>query len=279
MSKRESSFLDEAFEAFKHAPVWVGPVFAIFAYFFFRYFVPAILPSSKPGGLDPSLLVRSLLPVLAWWIAALLLLAWVGAELWKFSNRRLFDRQTGLESIRALSWSQFESLIGEAYRRQGYLANVVGSTSNDGGVDIELTRPSELILVQCKHWRAYKVDVKTVRELLGVVTARRALAGIVVTSGYFTKAAKHFASSVPGITLIDGPLLTQLIGFDLSPSRTPVARMPASNNPLNESRQSVLCPVCNAPMIERTNQKGRNPGSKFWGCERFPSCRGTRPIA
>ena len=36
-----------------------------------------------------------------------------------------------------------------------------------------------------------------------------------------------------------------------------------------------LCPSCEGPMILRTN---RRDGSSFWGCRRYPTCRGTRDI-
>jgi DNA-binding helix-hairpin-helix protein with protein kinase domain len=39
---------------------------------------------------------------------------------------------------------------------------------------------------------------------------------------------------------------------------------------------SVLCPRCGSGMIRRTAFRGPNAGSGFWGCSRFPQCRGTR---
>ena len=36
------------------------------------------------------------------------------------------------------------------------------------------------------------------------------------------------------------------------------------------------CPKCNSDMVLRTARKGPNAGSQFWGCPRFPACRGTR---
>jgi ssDNA-binding Zn-finger/Zn-ribbon topoisomerase 1 len=35
--------------------------------------------------------------------------------------------------------------------------------------------------------------------------------------------------------------------------------------------EEVKCPECNGEMIARTGQYG-----KFWGCKKFPECRGTR---
>jgi len=37
-----------------------------------------------------------------------------------------------------------------------------------------------------------------------------------------------------------------------------------------------ICPRCNASMVKRTNRKD---GSMFWGCPRYPKCRGTRSEA
>ena len=34
-----------------------------------------------------------------------------------------------------------------------------------------------------------------------------------------------------------------------------------------------LCPECGGPMISRMNGK---TGQRFWGCKKFPDCRGTR---
>lgn len=36
------------------------------------------------------------------------------------------------------------------------------------------------------------------------------------------------------------------------------------------------CPLCSSSMVLRTARRGRNSGSKFWGCSRYPACRGTR---
>jgi restriction system protein len=35
------------------------------------------------------------------------------------------------------------------------------------------------------------------------------------------------------------------------------------------------CPQCGAPMKHRTARKGAKAGSSFWGCSRYPQCRGT----
>ncbi|TVS08559.1 MAG: hypothetical protein EA417_22595 [Gammaproteobacteria bacterium] len=31
-------------------------------------------------------------------------------------------------------------------------------------------------------------------------------------------------------------------------------------------------------MVKRTASRGANAGKQFWGCSRYPACRGTREI-
>ncbi len=38
------------------------------------------------------------------------------------------------------------------------------------------------------------------------------------------------------------------------------------------------CPRCGAPMVRRTARRGRNVGGQFWGCSRYPRCKGTRNL-
>lgn len=34
------------------------------------------------------------------------------------------------------------------------------------------------------------------------------------------------------------------------------------------------CPKCGSEMVLRTAKRGDNQGGKFWGCSRYPECRG-----
>lgn len=38
------------------------------------------------------------------------------------------------------------------------------------------------------------------------------------------------------------------------------------------------CDMCGAAMVKRVAKKGANAGEAFWGCTKFPQCRGTRAI-
>jgi restriction system protein len=41
------------------------------------------------------------------------------------------------------------------------------------------------------------------------------------------------------------------------------------------SEESPPCPLCGGKMCRRTAGKGPNAGKGFWGCSRYPECRGT----
>jgi len=48
---------------------------------------------------------------------------------------------------------------------------------------------------------------------------------------------------------------------------------PAANR---QGSPGLRCPQCGSSMVRRTARRGRGAGRQFWGCSRFPSCRGTR---
>ena len=50
--------------------------------------------------------------------------------------------------------------------------------------------------------------------------------------------------------------------------KQPALARPVSNTPVNHK-----CPKCNSQMLERYN---KSSGEMFYGCSRFPDCRGTR---
>ena len=88
----------------------------------------------------------------------------------------------------------------------------------------------------------------------------------------FSREAREFAESC-GIKLIDGPALEELIAG--IPSRNSVAvsgaAVAAADNP--------TCPQCGTAMIQRTAKKGQFAGQPFWGCGRYPRCKGILEIS
>ncbi len=188
------------------------------------------------------------------------------------------------DALDGMSWQEFELLVGEAFRLQGYEVTELGGQGPDGGVDLVLRKGREKFLVQCKQWRAFKVGVQVVRELYGVMAAKGAAGGFVVTSGSFTDEAIEFASG-RNVTLVDGPKLFGLIQQAKAArggqgrANAPVQRRPVTPFAATTSVQlGMVCPVCASTMIRRVAKQGQNAGNAFWGCTGFPACRGTRPL-
>lgn len=90
-----------------------------------------------------------------------------------------------------LSPFEFENEIAELYRRNGYDARVTPAT-NDGGIDIILSKGRTDILVQCKKHNS-KVGPAPARELYGVMSSRGVRKGFLVCPAGFTSGAYDFA--------------------------------------------------------------------------------------
>jgi len=41
---------------------------------------------------------------------------------------------------------------------------------------------------------------------------------------------------------------------------------------------SPACPICGGAMALRTAKKGLRAGTQFWGCAKYPACKGTKPL-
>lgn len=259
------------FEALIEAPWWLGVAIAATAFVGLRWVGPALI-GEQPILQGFVMAMRLFAP----WVTGLFLFAallsalraWLGRD----RRRTRLDRQTSIESIRELSWPAFEALVGEAYRRIGYSVEERGGAAPDGGVDLVLHRAEATTLVQCKHWKKTQVGVAIARELYGVVMGERASAGILVTSGAFTTEAMAFAHGKP-LELVDGPQLLSLVGA-VQRER----RITASGNKEagSASAAPVLCPMCGASMVRRIAKRGGKAGQAFWGCSRYPGCRGVR---
>lgn len=186
MARRNEDFLDLLVEV----PWWLSVALAAGAFICLRFLVPAVISADADFA---SKGIRGATPLVAW-IALILLLAPAPVSAYRaWRERRLLDGQKDPADIWALSWQRFETLVAEAYRRQGYAVHKNSSQGPDGGVDLTLEKNACITLVQCKQWRAWKVGVRVVREIYGVMTDKHAHAAIVITSGTFTQEAKAFA--------------------------------------------------------------------------------------
>lgn len=183
-------------------------------------------------------------------------------------------RESG-KTIEGISWREFELLVGEAFRRKGFTVIENGGRGPDGGVDLVLHLGTDKYLVQCKQWKSINVGVTVIRELFGVMAAEGAAGGFVVTSGRYTAEARAFADG-RNIQLVDAELLKRWISNDVAG----VAKPPTSGGKLAVAAppQAPFCPICKSAMVIRMAKNGPNAGRNFWGCLKFPACRGLRNV-
>ena len=258
-------------------PAWVTLLLAGIVFVGLKYIIPA-LEFTNPFLQGMAIHTA---PSLAGPLAILLLLASAASAFVRWRKRKLLDAQTGLQSIQDQHWRDFEYLVAEVFRRQGYQVEETGGGGPDGGIDIVLRRDGEKTLVQCKRRRNSKVGVREMREFYGVMVSEHADAGILATAGTYTPDAQAFAQGKP-LRLIAGEELARLIQSVQSTSQ-PESSQPAQDTAIvtdpNQTDTPAVpsCPSCDSPMVLRTARKGANTGNQFWGCSRFPACRGVRP--
>lgn len=124
--------------------------------------------------------------------------------------RRRSARGGGTTRLTGLREREFEALVAEAFRAQGYepLALPRGQSVTFSG--LALRRERTTFLVECRHWRAAKVGVDAIHALQKSMAARGATAGFVLSGGRFSREAIAFAASC-SVQLIDGPALETMI--------------------------------------------------------------------
>ena len=272
--RRRTSPAEDFIDLVALLPGWAGVGLAIVTY----AILSGIAGRPLPAGARPdvsAIVIRGVATGAQYFVP---LICMVGAALsaWRRHERRTLHAgvaaSPSADALNGMTWAQFERLVGESFRRQGYTVVETGGGGADGGIDLVLTKGGEKSLVQCKQWRAYRVGVQVVRELYGVMAARGAAAGFVVTSGTFTDDANEFARG-RNIRLIDGAALHALIKGVVAAAPDPVTAAPP---PAASASDTPACPVCARPMALRTAKRGAGQGKSFWGCTAFPSCRGTR---
>ena len=251
MPRNRTNFIDLLVEL----PWWVSVILSSVTYVILTHGLPNVQTDNPMIAM-----VFNALAVPAPFIGAIILLV---APIAYFNSRRKvkqLDTQRSLDTIRDLHWRNFEELVAEAYRRQGYRVTE-GSYGADGGIDLVLRKGEEVILVQCKQWKAQKVGVSVVREMFGVLTASNASRVFIICSDKFTQQAIDFATSKP-ISLLGADELLSLVQNAQSQANV-------------ETDSPAVCPRCGSELIERHAKRGANAGNSFLGCTSFPKCRYT----
>jgi HJR/Mrr/RecB family endonuclease len=192
------------------------------------------------------------------WNALGALLGWTITLLWLFPQVQAANRRHLLEwttNLRLLSAQEFEWIVGEVLRREGWDVEETGREAEaDGNVDLRIRRGERELLVQCKRWQSWPVGVDEVRKLAGTLM-REGLSGeegIFVTLSHFTEPAIAEAAKL-GIKLVDNQELVRRI---------------------ENVRASEPCPTCATPMLLDRSTRG------WWlRCPRWADgCTGKRDL-
>lgn len=281
MARKKTSAFEDLVEITAKLPWQAGIALAVIAYVVLHYFATRAPMSFNPVELKAAgksvadSMTHGIGTMIAGVFQYVLPIFFLAGSFFSFSRRRRqgeLHRQVASDpsanALEKMTWREFEGLAAESFRKEGYRVVERGGDGPDGGVDLELHMGNDKYLVQCKQWKVSKVGVATVRELYGVMTAERAVGGFVVASGAFTDDAKEFAEG-RSIKLVDARRLRAMIGGAAPEPK----KMPAVES---KGEDALPCPRCGSPMVERTARSGSNAGKKFWGCSRFPACRGVR---
>ena len=268
-------------------PWWGGVALALVSYLLLHALAAPDPIQALPPGQMAGLVVRAFWKGLAnigQYLVPLLCLFGAAASALRRRHRRQLASQVvqsdAATALDGMSWREFELLVGEAFRLQGYKVLELGGAGPDGGVDLVLMRGKEKFIVQCKQWKAFRVGVAVVRELYGVMAANGAAGGFVVTSGRFTDEAVAFANG-RNVKLVDGSRLFGLLQQARSalPAKPhQAAATPQATAPATDAAPPA-CPSCGAAMVQRTAKRGAHAGAAFWGCPSYPVCKGTRAFS
>lgn len=277
MARRRQDLPEILMDLTSKLPWWVGVALAIVAYVWLHSVASTEMTATAQAGQIGQLVTQNVFMSLAsvgQYVLPLVFLAGAGLSAFGRAKRKALHDQVAGSADRAalndMSWQQFEALVGEVFRRKGYAVRETGGGGADGGVDLVLKKEGETSLVQCKQWRGTKVGVGIVRELYGVMAAKGATGGFVVSSGEFTNDAQDFVRG-RNIELVDSKALHALIRGVSVPGKV------VAHTPVTATVSAPSCPVCQSAMVERTAKRGTNSGNAFWGCSKYPGCKGTRP--
>lgn len=293
--RRKQSPFEDLIDLAALMPWWITLPLALIAYLWLNSIVtsPIPAPANPPdlGSHMSGMMLRGLAVPAQYFVPAALVFGAIASIFGRLRRKKLFDSvASNGNTLESISWREFELLVGEAFRRKGFTVQETGQRGADGGIDLVLLKDGGKYLVQCKQWRRQLVQVNVIRELFGVMTAEGAKGGFVVISGRFTEDAKAFAQG-KNLQLIEGAELNDMIRQSRATSarqqpypttsQTSGSAQPRSNVTLGQSNQAIkptcpTCPTCQALMVKRQAKRGSNAGRSFWGCSRFPACKGVR---
>src|SRR3954471_2368318 len=115
-----------------------------------------------------------------------------------------------MSAVRKMKWHNFELLVAEGFRLQGFSVTGFAAPGAQGDSDIMLVKGQKKFCVQCRDWQVDKVDVAPVERLYGAMAKNNADGGYVVTAGEVSQEAAALAGQHK-IQFVRGPSLLALL--------------------------------------------------------------------
>lgn len=164
---------------------------------------------------------------------------------------------SSVAALRRIDWYQFEKLIARLLTLEGHQVRRSGGARADGGVDLIADKNGRKTVVQCKHWKNWKIKEATIREMIGTLKLH---------------GGDHLSLYTLNPSTIPADQLARNQGIEIVTEDKILARIRAVglgrfNDLLDPNFK--CCPKCDAPMKLHTG--GFRP---FWGCTQFPRCQG-----
>jgi restriction system protein len=180
------------------------------------------------------------------------------------------------DALARMSAHDFEKLVAEGFRREGFLVVEGSGTRRLGCVDLELFMGRDRYLVQCRGWKETAVDALAVRGLYAAISAERAVGGFIVSSGKFTDEARKIAIG-RSIRVVPAYSLRRLIKKVTASSTGEISISPVFSRRRHDPVPPA-CPKCGKVMMRRTKKQSGAVVHLDWGCTGFPACQGSREV-
>lgn len=175
--------------------------------------------------------------------------------------------KSGIKSIDLMDGFQFEIFLKSLFKQLGYKTEVTKG-SHDYGADLIIKKNGEKIVIQAKRYGfKNKVGIDAIQQVYSATPYYKASGSWVITNSMFTKNASVLAKAC-NVNLIDRHELINFIN-KANPNKT---AKQVTENVLPKER---TCPECKGTLLQRTSKAN----NRFMGCENFPRCKHTQPIA
>ena len=111
-----------------------------------------------------------------------------------------------LDSVRAMSWTEFANAIEAAFRADGFVVTRLQGEA----ADFEMLKDGRTVLLAGKRWKVARTGIEPLRELVAARQARDAQECLYVATGEITDNAQRFATE-NRIRIVSGPELAKLM--------------------------------------------------------------------